>query len=118
MRAPVGSTMRRASSHCSSPTPAWPRGGSDRESEGAVVDRRHPQEVKDNEFRIAATPEGVRELVDAGQTVLIEEGRGSARASPRRYKRSGAQFVSSAEDVRVAPTCQSKVKEPIASGTS
>ena len=33
-----------------------------------------PKEVKDNEYRIAATPEGVRELVDAGQTVLIEEG--------------------------------------------
>ena len=33
-----------------------------------------PKEVKDNEFRIAATPEGVREFVDAGHTVLIEEG--------------------------------------------
>ena len=55
-----------------------------------------PKEVKDNEYRIAATPEGVRELVDAGHTVLIEEGAGlGSSLSEERYKRSGAQFVSS-----------------------
>ena len=59
-----------------------------------------PREVKDNEFRVAATPEGVRELVDAGHTVLIEEGASLGSSLPEdRYKRSGAQFVSSAEDV-------------------
>ena len=75
-----------------------------------------PKEVKDNEFRIAATPEGVRELVDAGQTVLIEEGAGlGSSLSEERYKRSGAQFVSSAEDVWRGADMILKVKEPIAS---
>ena len=59
-----------------------------------------PKEVKDNEYRVAATPEGVRELVDAGHTVLIEEGAGlGSGLREDRYKRAGAQFVSSAEDV-------------------
>ena len=75
-----------------------------------------PKEVKDNEYRIAATPEGVRELVDAGQTVLIEEGAGlGSSLSEERYKRSGAQFVSSAEDVWRGSDMILKVKEPIAS---
>ncbi len=75
-----------------------------------------PKEVKDNEYRIAATPEGVRELVDAGQTVLIEEGAGlGSSLSEERYKRSGAQFVSSAEDVWRGADMILKVKEPIAS---
>jgi alanine dehydrogenase len=75
-----------------------------------------PKEVKDNEFRIAATPEGVRELVDAGQTVLIEEGAGLGSSLPEeRYKRSGAQFVASAEDVWRGADMILKVKEPLPS---
>ena len=75
-----------------------------------------PKEVKDNEFRIAATPEGVRELVDAGQTVLIEEGAGAGSSlAEERYKRSGAQFVSSAEDVWRGADMILKVKEPLPS---
>ena len=31
-----------------------------------------PKEVKDNEFRVALTPEGVRELVAAGHRVVVE----------------------------------------------
>ena len=58
-----------------------------------------PREVKDNEFRVALTPEGARELVDAGHTVLIQEGAAEGSALPGdRYKKAGAQFVSSAED--------------------
>ena len=75
-----------------------------------------PKEVKDNEYRIAATPEGVRELVDAGQTVLIEEGAAVGSSLPEeRYKRAGAKFVSSAEDVWRGADMILKVKEPIAS---
>jgi alanine dehydrogenase len=72
-----------------------------------------PKEVKDNEYRVAATPEGVRELVDAGHTVLIEEdaGLGSGLREDR-YKRAGAQFVSSAEDVWRGANMVLKVKEP------
>jgi alanine dehydrogenase len=73
-----------------------------------------PREVKDNEFRVAATPEGVRELVDAGHTVLVEEGAGAGSSLPEdRYKRAGAQFVASADDVWREADMILKVKEPI-----
>jgi alanine dehydrogenase len=73
-----------------------------------------PTEVKDNEFRVAATPEGVRELVDAGQTVLVEEGAGTGSGLPEeRYKRAGAQFVASADDVWREADMILKVKEPV-----
>jgi alanine dehydrogenase len=72
-----------------------------------------PKEVKDNEYRVAATPEGVRELVDEGHTVLIEEGAGlGSGLREDRYKRAGAQFVSSAEDVWRGANMILKVKEP------
>ena len=72
-----------------------------------------PKEVKDNEYRVAATPEGVRELVDAGHTVLIEEGAGlGSGLSEDRYKRAGAQFAASAEDVWREADLVLKVKEP------
>jgi alanine dehydrogenase len=74
-----------------------------------------PKEVKDSEYRVAATPEGVRELVDAGHTVLIEEGAGLGSGLPeQRYKGAGAQFASSAEDVWREADMILKVKEPIA----
>jgi alanine dehydrogenase len=72
-----------------------------------------PKEVKDNEYRVAATPEGVRELVEEGHTVLIEEGAGlGSGLREDRYKRAGAQFVSSAEDVWRGSNMILKVKEP------
>jgi alanine dehydrogenase len=75
-----------------------------------------PREVKDNEYRIAATPEGVRELTHAGHTVLIEEGAAAGSNLPdERYKRAGAQFVSSADDVWRQADMVLKVKEPLPS---
>jgi alanine dehydrogenase len=75
-----------------------------------------PKEVKDNEYRVAATPEGVRELVDAGHTLLIEEGAGlGSSLSEDRYKRAGAQFVASTEDVWRGAAMILKVKEPLPS---
>ncbi|HET9672795.1 MAG TPA: alanine dehydrogenase, partial [Actinomycetota bacterium] len=75
-----------------------------------------PREVKDNEYRVAATPEGVRELVDAGHTVLLEEGAGAGSSlSEDRYKRAGAQFVASADDVWREADMILKVKEPVPS---
>jgi len=72
-----------------------------------------PREVKDNEFRVALTPEGARELVDAGHTVLIQEGAAEGSALPEdRYKKAGAQFVSTAEDVWREADLVLKVKEP------
>ena len=72
-----------------------------------------PTEVKDNEYRVAATPEGVRELVDAGHTVLVQEGAGlGSGLTEDRYKRAGAQFAASADDVWREADMILKVKEP------
>ncbi len=35
-----------------------------------------PKEVKNNEYRVALTPGGVKQLVDAGHQVLVEAGAG------------------------------------------
>jgi alanine dehydrogenase len=73
-----------------------------------------PREVKDNEYRVALTPEGARELTDAGHTVLIEEDAAEGSGLPAdRYKRAGAQFVASAEDVWRQADMILKVKEPV-----
>jgi alanine dehydrogenase len=72
-----------------------------------------PTEIKDSEYRVAATPEGVRELVDAGHAVLVQEGAGRGSGlTEERYKRAGAQFVASAEDVWREADMVLKVKEP------
>jgi alanine dehydrogenase len=74
-----------------------------------------PREVKDNEFRVALTPEGARELADAGHTVLLEEGAAEGSAlRAERYERAGAKFVSSAEEVWAESDLVLKVKEPVA----
>ena len=41
-----------------------------------------PREVKDNEYRVAATPEGVREFVRAGHRVVVERGAGDGSSLP------------------------------------
>jgi alanine dehydrogenase len=75
-----------------------------------------PTEVKDNEFRVALTPEGARELVDHGHTVLIQDGAGDGSSIPQeRYVRSGAQIVPDADAVWSKADMIMKVKEPIAS---
>jgi len=74
-----------------------------------------PREVKDNEFRIALTPEGARELSDAGHTVLLEERAAEGSSLPRqRYERAGAKFVASADEVWAESDLILKVKEPVA----
>ena len=39
-----------------------------------------PKEIKNNEFRVAITPAGVRELVSRGHNVAIETGAGLGSA--------------------------------------
>ena len=73
-----------------------------------------PREVKDNEFRVALTPEGARELSDAGHTVLLEEGAAEGSSLPRaRYERAGAKFVERADEVWNESDLILKVKEPV-----
>ncbi len=73
-----------------------------------------PTEVKDNEFRVALTPEGARELVDHGHTVLIQDGAGTGSSIPQeRYVRAGAEVVPDPEVVWSKAEMIMKVKEPI-----
>src|SRR5207245_5042984 len=80
------------------------------------VDIGVPTEVKDNEFRVALTPEGARELTQAGHRVLIQHGAGEGSSIPQeRYVRAGAEIAASARDVWDAADLILKVKEPVAS---
>ncbi len=73
-----------------------------------------PKEVKDNEFRVAVTPEGARELVRTGHDVLVEDGAGDGSNIPQdRYERAGATIAASADDVWSKADLILKVKEPI-----
>jgi alanine dehydrogenase len=72
-----------------------------------------PREVKDNEYRVAATPEGVRELVRAGHRVVMETRAGEGSALPdRRFEAAGAEILPNADDVWGAAEMVLKVKEP------
>ena len=41
-----------------------------------------PTEIKPDEYRVALTPAGVRELVDDGHSVVIQAGAGEGSAIP------------------------------------
>jgi alanine dehydrogenase len=73
-----------------------------------------PREVKDSEYRVAATPAGVRELAVAGHEVLVEAGAGEGSAIPdKAYEKYGGEVVPSAEDVWSSADLVLKVKEPL-----
>ncbi len=75
-----------------------------------------PREVKDNEFRVAATPEGVRELTHLGHQVVVETGAGEGSSIPdEQFVRAGAEILSAAKPVWDGADLILKVKEPIAS---
>jgi alanine dehydrogenase len=73
-----------------------------------------PRELKDNEYRVALTPEGARELTSAGHDVLIEDGAGEGSSVPQqRYERAGADVVSNADELWSSSDMILKVKEPV-----
>jgi alanine dehydrogenase len=72
-----------------------------------------PKEVKDNEFRVAATPEGARELAQAGHEVVVEAGAGVGSALPdEQFEAAGARILPDADAVFAAADMIVKVKEP------
>ena len=72
-----------------------------------------PKEVKTHEYRVAATPEGVRELVHAGHRVVVETAAGEGSAiSDDDYTAVGAAVLPSAGDVFAEADLIVKVKEP------
>ncbi len=52
-----------------------------------------PSEVKTDEWRVALTPAGVRELTSAGHTVCVQKGAGDGSAMPDAdFARTGAKI--------------------------
>lgn len=75
-----------------------------------------PEEVKNNEFRVAITPAGVAELVEQGHEVLVQAGAGVGSAfEDAEYADSGATIVETAEEVWKRADMILKVKEPVES---
>src|SRR3981081_2889251 len=72
-----------------------------------------PTEIKSDEYRIAITPAGVRELTVRGHEVLVQAGagEGSAMASDQ-FRAQGARIVDDADAVFAEAELVLKVKEP------
>ena len=74
-----------------------------------------PTEIKPDEFRVAATPAGVRELTRFGHQVLVQRGAGAgSHLTDAEYTEAGATLIDSADEVWGEAELLLKVKEPIA----
>lgn len=72
-----------------------------------------PREIKDNEYRVGATPDGVSQLVAAGHGVVVERGAGEGAGHPDTdYRDAGATLVDTAEETWSRAELIVKVKEP------
>ena len=72
-----------------------------------------PKEIKNHEYRIGMTPAGVRELVGAGHTVVVESNGGDAIGFDNAaYIAAGAEIAATAEEVFARAEMIIKVKEP------
>jgi alanine dehydrogenase len=71
-----------------------------------------PKEIKNNEYRVAMTPDGVREFERLGISVVVETGAGvGASFSDADYRAAGADIVPTAADAW-GQQMVVKVKEP------
>jgi alanine dehydrogenase len=71
-----------------------------------------PKEIKNHEYRVALTPEGARELSQAGHTVSVETGAGAvAGFGDDAYRAAGAFIVTTPLEAWAADLVV-KVKEP------
>jgi len=72
-----------------------------------------PAEIKPDEYRVAVTPAGVRELVEHGHEALIEAGAGEGSAiADGDFAQQGAGILPDAEAVFAEAELVLKVKEP------
>jgi alanine dehydrogenase len=72
-----------------------------------------PTEIKTDEYRVALTPAGVRELVDAGHEVFVQKGAGEGSAIlDDAYVEQGATILPDADAVFEQAEMIVKVKEP------
>jgi alanine dehydrogenase len=75
-----------------------------------------PTEIKTDEYRVAITPAGVRELVEHGHEVLIQRDAGEGSVIPdEEYVQQGARIVPDADAVFDEAELILKVKEPMPS---
>jgi alanine dehydrogenase len=73
-----------------------------------------PTEIKTDEYRVAITPAGVRELVEHGHEVVIQHGAGDGSVIPDdEYMEQGARIVPDADAVFDEAELILKVKEPM-----
>ena len=72
-----------------------------------------PTEVKADEYRVALTPSGVRELTDRGHEVVVEAGAGEGSGlTDGDYEAQGARILPDADAVFAEAELVVKVKEP------
>lgn len=72
-----------------------------------------PKEIKDNEYRVAVVPSGVRALKESGHRVLVQTNAGAGSSiDDGEYIKAGAEIVPSAADVWTGSDLVVKVKEP------
>jgi alanine dehydrogenase len=72
-----------------------------------------PTEIKPDEYRVALTPAGTRELREGGHEVLIQSGAGEGSTIPdAEYEAQGASIVPDAEALFEQAELVLKVKEP------
>ncbi len=72
-----------------------------------------PTEIKTDEYRVAITPAGVRELASRGHDVLVQSDAGEGSAfSDEQFRAQGAEIVPDAESVFDRAELVVKVKEP------
>jgi alanine dehydrogenase len=72
-----------------------------------------PKEIKNEEYRVAVTPSGVREFARAGHTVIVEAGAGVGSGfDDAAYRAAGAELAP-ADEVWQKADMIVKVKEPL-----
>jgi len=73
-----------------------------------------PKEIKNNEFRVSATPAGVHAYVSAGHQVIVERSAGiGSGISDYDFIKAGATIIDKANELWQKADLIQKVKEPI-----
>ena len=73
------------------------------------------KEIKSDEYRVALTPAGARELVERGHDVLVERGAGDGSSFPDDAYEAVGATLGSADEVWGDAELLLKVKEPLPS---
>ncbi len=72
------------------------------------------KEIKNNENRVALTPEGAKKLKKAGNTVFVQKNAGKGSGFPdAEYKKAGAKIVNTPKELAKKCRMIVKIKEPL-----